>query len=161
VIRQATPGDAADIAAIWNPYIRDTLVTFYPNPRSPAEVAALIATRAGEGHPFLVAHLGRALHGFATYAQFRPGPGYALTMEHTVILAPAARGRGEGRRLMAALEDHARRRGLRAMVGAITAGNTDSLQFHARLGYVTVGHLPQVGQKFGALHDLVLVQKLL
>ena len=161
MIRQAVAGDAAEIAAIWNPMIRDTLVTFYPHPREPAEIATLIATRAGEGHPFLVAHLGRDILGFATYAQFRPGPGYAHTMEHTVILSPAARGGGHGRRLMAALEDHARRRGVRAMIGAITGENTDSQRFHAALGYGVVGHMPQVGWKFGRAHDLVLMQKLL
>lgn len=161
MIRQAVAGDAAAIAEIWNPMIRDTLVTFQPHPREPAELAALIATRAGQGHPFLVAHLGRDILGFATYAQFRPGPGYAHTMEHTVILSPRAQGAGHGRRLMAALEDHARRRGVRAMIGAITAENTDSQKFHEALGYGVVGHLPQVGWKFGRHHDLVLMQKLL
>ena len=161
MIRQAVRGDAAAIAAIWNPLIRDTLVTFQPHPRTPAEIAALITARAGQGHPFLVAHLGRDIHGFATYAQFRPGPGYAKSMEHTVILDPSQQGRGLGRKLMVALEDHARIRGVRVMVGAITADNADSLLFHARLGYAEVGRMPQVGWKFGRHHDLVLMQKLL
>lgn len=161
MIRQAVRGDAAAIAAIWNPLIRDTMVTFQPHPRPPAEIAALIAARAGEGHPFLVAHLGREILGFATYAQFRPGPGYAKTMEHTVILGPGQQGRGLGRKLMAAIEDHARARGIRAMVGCITSENTGSLHFHARLGYAEVGRMPQVGWKFGRHHDLVVMQKLL
>ena len=159
MIRQAVRGDAEAIAEIWNPMIRDSLVTFYPHPRSPAEIATLIATRAGEGHPFLVSHLGRELHGFGTYGQFRPGPGYARTMEHTIVLAPSAQGKGIGRALMAALEDHARGRGMHAMIGAITATNTESLRFHAALGYAEVGRLPEVGWKFGTFHDLVLMQK--
>ena len=33
-IRDACAGDAAGIAAIWNPIIRDTAITFWPTERS-------------------------------------------------------------------------------------------------------------------------------
>ena len=161
MIRQARRADVPRIAALWNAVIRDTLITFTAQEKTEAEVATLILSRARAGHPFLVAADGGVVAGFATYAQFRPGAGYARSMEHSINLAEGARGQGLGRRLMAALEDHAQGRGMRAMIGAVTAGNAASLGFHAALGYAQVGRLPQVGWKFGAHHDLVLVQKLL
>ena len=160
-IRDATADDAEAICAIWNPIIRDSVVTFNPDPRSPAEVARLIATRQEAGHAFLVARLSGQMIGFASYSQFRGGPGYARTMEHTINLAPQARGRGAGRQLLAALEAHAIAAGHHVMVAAVTAENAGSVAFHRAMGYQSVGMMPQVGWKFGRFHDLVLMQKTL
>ena len=41
MIRPAVPADAPAIAAIWNPMIRDTLVTFDSVEKTEAEIAAL------------------------------------------------------------------------------------------------------------------------
>ena len=160
-IRDATPSDAPAIAAIWNPIIRDTVITFNPAQRSPDEIATMITTRQRDGHAFLVAEEGAALLGFASYSQFRAGLGYARTMEHTINLAPEARGLGLGPRLLAALEAHATQAGHHVMVAAITSGNAASIAFHARQGYTHVGTMPQVGWKFGRYHDLTLMQKFL
>ena len=107
MIRRATPADAPAIAALWNPYIRDTAVTFNAAEKSVAEVAKLISDRDGLGHATFVAE-GPDLLGFASYAQFRGGIGYATCMEHSILLAPHARGRGVGRGLLSAICDHAR-----------------------------------------------------
>lgn len=159
MIRPAAPGDVPAIAAIWNPIIRDTTITFWPTQRSEAEIAALIHDRQALGHAFLVAEEAGAVQGFATYAQFRQGGGYARSMEHTLYLDPDARNRGTGRLLLAALEDHARAAGHRLLIGGITASNTGSLRFHARSGYAEWGRIPCAGWKFGAFHDLVLMGK--
>lgn len=161
MIRPAEPRDIPQIAALWNAIIRETTITFNPHEKTEAEVAAFIAERTAQGHPFLVAQEGDLVLGFATYAQFRGGAGYARTMEHSINLAPLARGKGAGRGLMAALEDHARARGLHVMVAAISGDNGGSIRFHAALGYAQVGVMPQVGWKFGRYHDLVLMQKIL
>lgn len=161
MIRQARRADVPQIAQLWNAIIRETVITFNPQEKSDADVWRTILSRARQGHPFLVAVQDGAVLGFATYAQFRAGLGYARSMEHSINLAPAARGLGLGRRLMAAIEDHATARGMRAMVGAVTASNLASQQFHEALGYRVVGRMPQVGWKFGRFHDLVLMQKLL
>jgi phosphinothricin acetyltransferase len=160
-IRAATLGDAPAISAIWAPVIRATAITFNPEIRPAEFVADMIATRQAGPGAFMVAHAGDAVLGFASYAQFRAGLGYARTMEHTIVLAPAAQGKGLGRRLLTALEDHARAQGHHVMVAAITGSNTGSVRFHASAGYDHVGTMPQVGWKFGRFHDLVLMQKTL
>ena len=156
MIRPAHPGDAPAIAALWNPIIRDTAITFNPQEKTSAEIAEMIVARAC----FLVAEE-TGLQGFATYAQFRAGLGYAQSQEHTIILAPAGRGRGLGRALMSALEADARDRGHHVMVAGVSASNPDGIAFHAALGYAIVGRMPQVGWKLGPWHDLVLMQKIL
>lgn len=158
-VRNAVAQDAPAIAAIWNPIIRDTAITFWPTARSEAEIAGLIQDRQAAGHAFLVVEEAGAVIGFASYSQFRGGAGYARSMEHTIHLAPAARGRGTGRLLLTAIEDHARRAGHRIMIGGITGSNEASLRFHARAGYAEWGRIPHAGWKFGAFHDLVLMGK--
>ena len=163
-IRPATAADARGIAAIWNPIIRDTVVTFWPTERSEAEIAAMIDARRRDGFAFLVASDGGAgdgsgVTGFACTSQFRGGAGYARTLEHTVHVAEGQRGRGTGRALMAALQAHATAAGARLMIGAITAENRPSLDFHARLGFAEWGRIPAAGWKFGRFHDLVLMGK--
>lgn len=119
----------------------------------------MIAGRQAAGHAFLVAERAGAILGFASYSQFRAGPGYVHSMEHTVNLAPEARGHGTGAALMRAIEDHAARAGHHALIGAVTACNAGSLAFHRRLGFAEVGRIPGAGWKFGRFHDLVLVHK--
>lgn len=161
IIRDATADDAAAITRYWNPQIRDTAVTFTTLQKDPAQLAAEIVARQAEGKAFLVACDARKILGHATYFQFRGGPGYAYTVEHTVVLDPAAWGRGVGRALMQTLEDHARRAGMHSMIAGVSGDNPGGAAFHDRIGYRHVATLPQVGYKFGRWMDLVVMQKLL
>ena len=156
-VRLATGLDAEAVAAIWNHYIRETSVTFNALEKTADEVAALIGTRPA----FFVALDQDRVAGFATYDQFRGGVGYARTMEHTIQLAPGASGRGHGRALMRAVEDHARMGGAHSMFAGVSGENPEGCAFHARLGYAETAVLPAVGWKFGRWMDLVLMQKFL
>ena len=60
---------------------------------------------------------------------------------------------------MQAIETHARDRGLRLMIGGITASNIGSIRFHERLGYAEWGRIPAAGFKFDRFHDLVFMGK--
>lgn len=157
VLRDATPADAPGIAAIWNPIIRDTAITFWPTERTLPEIIQMIRDRQSAGHAFLVADDGGCIAGFATYTQFRGGAGYAHSMEHSVSIASEQHGTGLGRRMMGAIHDHARERGHRIMVAGITGANQGSIEFHRKMGYVENGRIPNAGVKFGRFHDLVLM----
>lgn len=161
MIRPASKADGAAIARLWNPWIRDTAVTFNPVEKTPADVQEMIATRTAAGHAFLLAVDQDDLLGFATYAQFRGGAGYARCMEHTIILSPAARGRGIGRALMAALESHAAVAGAHQMIAGVSAENPEGRVFHAAIGYAEIAVISQAGFKFGRFIDLVLMRKFL
>ncbi|MDM7932142.1 GNAT family N-acetyltransferase [Tabrizicola sp.] len=160
MIRPANVADAGAIATLWNPYIRDTAVTFNAVEKSPADVEAMIDGRARLGHATFVAEA-EGLLGFASYAQFRGGVGYRTCMEHSILLAPAARGRGAGRQLVTALCDHAARAGAHQMIAGVSAENPDGLAFHSRMGFAEIARVPEAGFKFGRFIDLVLMQKFL
>lgn len=156
MIRAATEQDVPHILAVWNEMIETTTDTFTTIAKTHADIAELIHSR-----PVLVAEETGTFAGVATYGPFRSGPGYAATVEHTILVMPNVRGQGTARRLMDALMSQARRSGCHVMVAGISAGNTRALAFHAKLGFAEVGRMPDVGQKLGKWLDLVLMQKIL
>ncbi len=157
IIRPAVEDDAERLAEIQNPVIRDTAITFNPRERSEAEFR--IAVR--DLPCFIVAEDGGRVVGFASYDQFRKGPGYARTVEHTIVIAEEARGQGTGRALMNAVEEHARSAGMGSIWAGVSGENPTGVAFHARLGFEEVARLPKVGYKFGRWMDLVLLRKCL
>lgn len=161
IIRGASAADAAAIAALWNPVIRDTAATFTTALKTPEGLAQDIAQKQADGLGFLVAEEGGQMLGFATYFQFRGGPGYAHTMEHTIHLQGSARGRGVGRALMGALCDHARAGGVHSLWAGVSGENPAGVAFHRAIGFQQIARLPEVGYKFGRWMDLILLQKIL
>jgi phosphinothricin acetyltransferase len=157
MIRQARPEDAEAIAAIWNQIIRDTTATFTTAEKDPTALADQIA----KGTPWWVACVNNTVQGHATYGQFRSGPGYARSMEHSIHLSNSAQGIGLGRALMAALESHARAQNVHVMVAGISSENPAGQAFHAKLGYQHCGRVLQAGFKWGRWLDLILMQKIL
>lgn len=138
---------------MWNAVIADSLVTFTTVKKTQAEVQTLIETG-------VVLVLPDAA-GFACYGPFRPGPGYAATVEVSIYLTPAARGAGQGGKLLQSLLDLAAADGKRVAVAAISGANPRAASFFANQGFDHVGHLPNVGHKAGQWLDLILMQKAL
>lgn len=158
IVRPARVSDAAAVVALWNPWIETTAITFTTEPKTEQGVAADIAARA-DG--FQVAERDGTVLGLATSFAFRSGPGYRFTREHTVVLAPQARGQGAGRALMTAIENAARADGVQSLFAGVSGENPDGIAFHAAIGFAHVARLPRVGYKFGRWMDLVLMQKFL
>lgn len=161
ILRAARAADAQAMADIINPIIRETLITFNSREKTVEDLRAEMAERASGAHRGLVAEAAGVVLGYASYKQFRGGPGYARTAEHSIALAAGARGRGVGRALMRALEEDARNAGMHSMIAGVSAENPGGRAFHAHLGYAQVAVLPQVGWKFDRWLDLILMQKLL
>jgi phosphinothricin acetyltransferase len=159
MIRAAGAEDAEAIAAIWNPVIRDTAVTFNSVEKSVSSLVTLLEEKAALGHPFLLAEEAGHILGFATYGAFRGGVGYRRIAEHTILLVPEAQGRGVGRQLMAALEAVALAQGVASLMAGVSGENPAGIGFHRAMGFAEVGRIPQAGWKFGRWMDLVLMQK--
>lgn len=159
MIRPAELSDIAAVLGVWNPVIRDTTVTFSSEEKTEAGLWETIGARRAGGQEFLVAEEGGEILGFVTWGQFRGGDGYIHAMEHTIILAPGARGRGIGRALIGAAEATARAAGAHILVAGISAENGPALAFHRAVGFEEAGRVREAGRKFGRWIDLVLMQK--
>jgi len=161
IIRDATDADLAAIVAIFNHAVRTTTAVFSTLETDVAARAEWAAARRAKGFPVLVAEADGAVIGFASYGDFRSFPGYRLTVEHSVYVAPEAQRRGAGRALLAALIDHGQAAGFHVMVGGIDADNAPSLALHRALSFEETGRMAEVGAKFGRWLSLVFMQRAL
>ncbi|WP_290688870.1 MULTISPECIES: GNAT family N-acetyltransferase [unclassified Haematobacter] len=158
ILREATAADLPRLAEIYNDILATTDAIWNDAPVDAENRAQWLAARRTQGYPVLVAEEEGRVLGYASFGDFRPFSGYRLTVEHSVHLAPEARGRGVGRMLMQALIEAAREAGKHVMVGAIGASNAASIALHEKLGFTHVGMMPEVGVRQGRWLDLVLMQ---
>jgi phosphinothricin acetyltransferase len=161
-VRPAAPADLRAIRAIYEPEVLAGTATFEIEPPSVEELAARLAKVEAAGLPWLVAEAEGQVAGYAYAAMYRDRPAYRFTVEDSVYVAEAARGRGLGRALLLALIAGARAAGMRQMVAVIgDSANSGSVRLHRACGFRDVGTLVEVGHKFGRWLDTVLMQRAL
>lgn len=158
MIRPARLSDIATITDIYNDAGVGTTASYDLEPLTVANREAWFHERQAQDYPVLVAESDGRVVGYATYGRFRDKAGYDLTVEHSVYVDRNSRASGVGLMLMRALIDYARGRGIHVMVGALDGANEASIAFHAKLGFVEVARMPEVGRKFGRWLELVFVQ---
>jgi phosphinothricin acetyltransferase len=160
-IRDATTEDAGAIAAIYNPYVTDTLVTFETDPLPVEQMRARIEGAQAANLPWLVGTEGHAVVGYTHASPWKGRWAYRYSVESTVYLEPSRTRRGMGSRLYGALVDRLRERGFHAVIGGIALPNAASIALHERLGFGKVAHFPQVGFKHERWIDVGYWQLLL
>jgi phosphinothricin acetyltransferase len=160
-IRDATLDDLPAMLGIYNEIVIGSTAIFSDRPRTEPEQVEWYSDRCAQGRPVLVACDEAGIAGFASYGPFRAWPGYRMTVENSIYLAAHARGRGHGTQLLSALVQRAIDQGLHAMIAGIDGDNEASMRLHAKLGFVRVAHLKEVGRKFDRWLDLVFYQRLL
>lgn len=159
-----TPADAAHAAGIleiYNQAVTASTDTFDLVPRTLDQQLSWLADHAG-AHPAVVAvdSAGTVL-GFGSLSPYRPRPAYATTVEDSVYVAEAARGRGIGKALLAELIRVGREHGFHSVIGRIVGHNEVSIGLHRACGFTEVGVEREVGRKFNRWLDVVVMQLLL
>ncbi|MGB2196069.1 MAG: GNAT family N-acetyltransferase [Planktomarina sp.] len=159
-IRTARAEDAADIQAIYAPFVQETSVSFETVPPSVEAMAARISSNLAR-HGYFVAQSDAGILGFAYASPYRPRPAYDRTAEVSVYLAPQAQSRGLAQALYRALFAHLAARGFHTAVAIVTLPNPQSAQLHERCGFAHVGSLQDVGRKFGQWHGTAIYQRMI
>jgi phosphinothricin acetyltransferase len=152
-IRCASAEDAADLARIYNHYVRATVVTFEEQEITAQDVSARLAAVRAHALPWLVAERGGCVIGYAYADSWKRRSAYRYAVESTIYLDPHHVGSGAGRhlyeRLLASLPRH-----VHAVIGGIALPNAASVAVHERLGFSKVAHFHQVGFKFDRWIDV-------
>jgi L-amino acid N-acyltransferase YncA len=157
-IRPVSPEDAEAIAAIYAPYVAETVVSFEEAAPGPDEMRDRIAATTAS-HPWIVGEEDGAILGYAYARPYHPRAAYRWTCETSIYLANGSRGRGVGRRLYEALLDTLTMRGFTSAMALISVPNAQSTGFHEALGFRPVGRLTGVGYKLGAWQDVAYFQR--
>ena len=153
IVRVATLGDAAAVAAIYAPYVRDTCVSF----ETEAPDADAMAGRIGRtlaAYPWLVAVQGGAVAGYAYAGRHRERAAYRWAVDVAVYVDGARRRTGVGRALYGALLPVLRRQGFRSAFAEVVLPNPGSVHLHEAMGFQHVGIHPDAGFKAGRWHDI-------
>ncbi len=160
-IRHASEADLPAILDIYNNAILNTTAAYDYLPQTLEMRQTWYAHKIAHRFPVLVAADCDRVVGFGSLGPFRAWAAYKYTVENSVYVAADYRGRGIGKRLLAAVITEAKRMNMHAIMAAIDATNDASLRLHEHFGFVEVGHLRQVGYKFGRWLDLKLLELIL
>tara|TARA_R110001583_G_scaffold193866_2_gene363345 strand:+ start:48847 stop:49365 length:519 start_codon:yes stop_codon:yes gene_type:complete len=161
-IRNATTNDAAAIMAIYNDAVTNTTAIWNDLTVDVANRLHWLADREKTGYPVLVAVDSKAnVLGYASFGDWRAWDGYRHTVEHSIYVREDCRRCGIGKSLLRTLIERALEIDKHVMVAGIEARNTGSIQLHEKLGFEHVGHLKEVGTKFGQWLDLAFLQLVL
>lgn len=153
MIRLADSNDAAGIAAIYNPYILDTIITFEEEPLAPETVVERV-DRVSKTFPWLVFEQQGKLLGYAYAQPWKDRSAYRYTCETSIYLAQDARGKGIGVQLYTELLDRLSQHGMRVAIAGIALPNPASIALHEKLGFHKVAHFEAVGIKFNRQIDV-------
>jgi phosphinothricin acetyltransferase len=154
LIRHADPAaDAAACAAIYAPYINDTVISLEEVPPTPEQMGHRIA-RITERYPWLVAEDEGEIAGYAYAGPHRERAAYRWASDVTVYLSPAHFRRRIGSALYTALFDLLVFQGVYVACAGVTLPNEASVGLHESMGFLPVGVYRRVAWKFGSWHDV-------
>src|SRR3982751_577949 len=151
--RRASADDAPEIAAIYAPYVRDTIVSFETEAPDAAEIASRIE-RIGRQYPWLTAAMNGHGVGYAYACENRSRLAYRWSVDTAVYLDPSAQGRGVGRALYRGLFALLRAQGYVNAFAGIALPNDASVKLHEATGFTLIGVYRNVGYKLGAWRDV-------
>ncbi|GAM98428.1 GCN5-related N-acetyltransferase [alpha proteobacterium U9-1i] len=163
LVRPCFQQDLGTVQLIYAHHVTTGTGSFELDPPNLEEMTARWTRIVEKGWPFLVAtpthDLSRVL-GYAYATQFRDRPGYAKTFEVSVYVAPSSQRQGAGVMLLGELLTMLRGDGVREALAVIgDSENAASIALHKKAGFEPAGLLKGVGEKFGRVLDVVIMQR--
>lgn len=155
-IRIAEEKDLPALLDIYNDEVLHGISTLDLNPRTMAEWRAWFAHHNVDNHPLLTAELenGKAA-GYASLSEYRSKEAYRSSVELSIYVARAHRGKGVATALMETILDMARADDrTHLVVSVITDGNEASQRLHDKFGFTFCGIIPEVGMKFECYQNI-------
>jgi len=158
--RFASLRDDAAIAAIYEPIVESTAISFEAVPPDAAEMRARIAAQPAD-KPWIVAEIDHVVAGYAYASAFRGRAAYRFSVEVGVYVAEGARRHGAGSALYRALLTLLERQGYRRAFAGIALPNDPSVALHRAAGFTEAGIVHAAGFKFDRWHDVAFYERAL
>ena len=158
-VRLATEGDLPDIASILNREIDQTVNCFRTRPLTREDARRWWRGRENGRYPAWIGELDSQVVGWASLSRWSAYEAYDRTAEVSVWVLPHAQRRGLGRQFFSTLLEFAASSPLRVLLSRIEAQNQPSLRLHECFGFSRVGTMHNVGEKFGQILDVVIMER--
>jgi L-amino acid N-acyltransferase YncA len=153
-VRMATDHDAAAVAAIYEPIVRETAISFELLPPTAEEMRTRIENTLPH-LPWLVSiDGGGTINGYAYASKHRERAAYQWSVDTTVYVRVDSRGKGVGKALYHALFNELVALGYCQAFAGIALPNDSSVRLHESVGFTPIGIYRQVGFKLGRWHDV-------
>jgi L-amino acid N-acyltransferase YncA len=153
VIRLATGRDAEEIAAIYAPIVRGTIISFEVEPPTPDEMRRRVESTL-ERFPWLVCERRGRIVGYAYAGPHGSRAAYRWSVDVSAYVHGEERRTGVGRALYTSLFSLLILQGFYNAYAGVTLPNPASVGLHEAVGFTPVGVYRGVGYKFGAWHDV-------
>jgi L-amino acid N-acyltransferase len=160
VIRAAAESDLVAINDIYNHYVLHSTCTYQEEPEA-LESRRQWFHHHGDKHPVIVAVADAQVIGWGSLSAYHERSAYRHTVENSVYVHHQHHRCGIGSFLLQELIVRSRDLGHRAIIAGIDGEQTASVALHAKHGFEKVGHLKQVGFKFGRRLDVIYMQLIL
>ena len=158
-IRKAVLTDVPAITEIYNEAILTTSATFDTEPKTITDRNKWFKAH-GPRNPVIVAEMDGSVIGWASLSEWSTRCAYADTVELSLYIKETFRNRGIGKLLMQAVLDEGKKAGLHSVISRITGGNDVSINLHHQFDFKDIGVMKEVGNKFGTLLDVYMLQKM-
>jgi phosphinothricin acetyltransferase len=145
--------DAKACAAIYAPYVTDTVISFEYEAPSALQMAERIE-RLTNTHAWVVAEDAGEILGYAYGCPHRERAAYQWATEVSVYVDQRHQRRGAGRALYEALLERLGEKGYRIALGGIALPNEASVRLHESCGFIRVGVYKRIGFKHDAWWDV-------
>ena len=156
-IRKSTIEDVPAITKVYNWAIVNTDATFDTEEKS-VDMQKEWFLGHGPNYPILVSVVGEKVVGWGSISEWSDRCAYSGTGEVSFYILPEFHGMGIGSRLMEELLFIGKKNGFRTLISKITTNSTSSLHLHKKYGFEDVGVMKVVGEKFGKILDVKIVQ---
>jgi phosphinothricin acetyltransferase len=143
---------------IYNWYVLNSTATFHLEAVASEELEKMVSIGHSKYQSFLILQ-DSAVCGFCYLSQFRYKEAYDKSAEITLYLDKDFGRMGIGKTTISYLENIAKNNNINNLVAVITANNSASISLFEKDGYFKVGHLKNIGVKFGEALDVVSYQK--
>ena len=143
---------------IYNWYVMNSTATFNLKEVKEEEFERMISLGHSKYQSFVILS-DDEICGFCYIGQFRKKEAYDKSVEVTLYLNQGFTGKGIGKKAITFIENIAQQNDIKNLVAVITEGNLASITLFEKMGYFKVGHLKNIGEKFGKLLDVVSYQK--
>lgn len=161
MIRNVQLSDAKRIAEIYNPYIKDTIITFEEELVTEKDIAERIKNITAKKFPYIVYEENGDVIGYAYLSNWRTRSAYDITLETSVYIDEKAQAKGLGTILYAELINQAREINVHSLIGVISLPNPVSQKLHEKFNFELVGNFKESGLKFNKLIDVEFWQLIL